>query len=219
MSSYCVPDFDPDSDVIKQLYEQMNEQVGLAAYVTDIKESWQVLLIMGFGSFVITLIYLFLLKWITKPLLYVSLFMIFILGLLCGYFAWMKADDYEGQPDNQKFAKGVAIAIWIITAIYVFFVCCQWSNIALGASIMEAAGEFVSTNSRIGLLPIVAYVLCIPVTAWWSASSVMLYSIGEPTFEDKSFIATIVWESQTNYMFWFFLFGFFWIIAFIIALE
>ena len=173
---------------------------------------------MGFGSFVITMIYLFLLRWITKPLLYVSLFLIFILGLLVGYFAWIKQNDYEDGTNNQKFAQGIAILIWVLTAIYVFFVCCQWSNIALGASIMEAAGDFVSSNSRIGFLPIIAYIICVPVSAWWAASSVMLYSIGEPTFKEESFLAEIVWESSTNYMFWYFLFGFFWLIAFVIAI-
>jgi len=37
---------------------------------------------MGFVSFIITLIYMALLKWITKPILYVSLFLIFIFGAL-----------------------------------------------------------------------------------------------------------------------------------------
>lgn len=35
---------------------------------------------MGLASMVITLIYMFLLKWITKPILYVSLFLILIFG-------------------------------------------------------------------------------------------------------------------------------------------
>mmetsp|Transcript_29339 Transcript_29339/g.44209 ORF Transcript_29339/g.44209 Transcript_29339/m.44209 type:complete len:428 (+) Transcript_29339:627-1910(+) len=176
---------------------------------------------MGFASFVITLLYLFLLRWITKPLLYTSLFLIFVLGLMVGYFAWLKQDDYqlEEEAQNKQFAKGIAILIWVLTAIYTLFVCCQWSNIALGASIMEAAGEFVSSNSHIGLLPIVTYILCIPVAAWWAASAVYLYSIGTVKYEDSSFIATIEWEDQTTYLFWFFLFGLFWIIAFIVAVE
>lgn len=35
---------------------------------------------MGIASMFITLIYMFLLKWITKPILYVSLFLILIFG-------------------------------------------------------------------------------------------------------------------------------------------
>jgi hypothetical protein len=50
--------------------------------MVDLQESWKLILLMSFMSFIITVIYMFLLKWITKPVLYVSLFLIFIFGAL-----------------------------------------------------------------------------------------------------------------------------------------
>jgi hypothetical protein len=44
-------------------------------------------------------------------------------------------------------------------------------------------------------------------------------SIGTPTFEEKSFIATIVYEDATKYMGLYMLFGLFWLLAFMIACE
>ena len=60
----------------------------------DLKESWKLILLMGFASMFITLIYLFLLRWITKPLLYVSLFLIFIFGVLVTVWCFRKMGEY-----------------------------------------------------------------------------------------------------------------------------
>lgn len=75
-----------------------------------------------------------------------------------------------------------AIVAAIITFLYVIFLCCNWKNIAIGADIMAAAGDFVSTCPRITLVPIFCYILCLPVVAWYAATNVYLYSTGEPKF-------------------------------------
>ena len=82
---------------------------------------------------------------------------------------------------------------------------------------MKAASDFVTQNTRIALLPIVVYIITIPIALWWTASAVYLMSIGEPFQEEDSFIATIKYESATKYMGLFLLFGLFWILAFMIA--
>lgn len=112
-----------------------------------------------------------------------------------------------------------AIGSWVIGFIYLVFICCCWKNIALGAAIMESASEFVSSNLRIILLPVIAYIVCVPFFAYWVVTAVHLYSIGEPEFEDNSPIANIVWSDKTRYMIWFFLFGLLWCVAFVICLS
>lgn len=98
-------------------------------------------------------------------------------------------------------------------------VCCCWKNISLGASIMECASEFVAQNLRIVALPVVSYLIVIPVFIIWTGCAIYLYSIGTPMFAPNSFIATIEWKKETEYMFWFYLFGLLWIIAFIICVQ
>jgi hypothetical protein len=46
-----------------------------------------------------------------------------------------------------------------------------------------------------------------------------LYSVGEPTFQENSFIANIEWKDETKYMFWFYVFGLLWVMAFIICVQ
>jgi hypothetical protein len=56
----------------------------MAKHMVDLAQSWQVLAGMAFGSLVITIIYIILLRWITRILLYTSLFGILLFG---GLFA------------------------------------------------------------------------------------------------------------------------------------
>lgn len=50
--------------------------------------------------FVIAIIYIFLLKWITKPLLYISMVVILVALIALGGFAWMKRTEYD--PVDEK---------------------------------------------------------------------------------------------------------------------
>lgn len=63
------------------------------------------------------------------------------------------------------------------------------------------------------------YVALLPVTAIWMVSTTYLMSIGKPEFVEGSFVAKIVYETHIEYVFWVYLFGFFWVVAFILAIE
>lgn len=84
---------------------------------------------------------------------------------------------------------------------------------------MEAASEFVSSNLRVVLLPILSYIFAIIFFAYWTVTAVYVYSIGTAEFKENSFIANIAWEKSNNYVMWYFLFGLFWVVAFLICLQ
>ena len=107
----------------------------------------------------------------------------------------------------------------VLTALYLIFVCCQWKNIQIGAAIMDAAGHFLATNPHIALVPLIIYALILPVVAWYAAVNVFLYSCGTPYHEERSMFAKLQETQETYAMFWIFMFGFFWIVAFLIAIQ
>jgi hypothetical protein len=147
---------------------------------------------MGIVTLIVTLVYIWILKCFTKPLLYTSLFLIFVLGVGSGYYAYSQTMVIEDKESNDyKVALGGSILIWVVVLLYTIFICCFWKSIALGASIMEAASEFITENKRIMVLPLVAYVLCLPIIAWWTATSIWIYGMGTPYFSELSFIAKI----------------------------
>jgi hypothetical protein len=86
---YCIPRTDKAEAIIKEMYKELDESIGgFGSYINDIKDAWLVLVVMSFVAFIVTLGYVWLLKYFTKPLLYSSLIMIFLLGIGTGIYAW-----------------------------------------------------------------------------------------------------------------------------------
>jgi len=54
-------------------------------------------------TIVISIIYVFLLKWITKPLLYVSMFVIFVAFVLLGGYCYLHMEEYAGDPESENY--------------------------------------------------------------------------------------------------------------------
>lgn len=92
----------------------------------------------------------------------------------------MKRAEYDPvtQKKNHDYATVGAGVAWAIAVIYFCFMCCCWRNISLGATIMEAASEFVSGNLRIVALPLISYVISLAFFAYWTVTAVYVYSIG-----------------------------------------
>jgi len=205
----------------------------------ELAEVYDGLIYMGLMSVVIALLYIFLLRWMTKPLLYISILVIMICFVVFAYFCYTESQNYKKAEDElyeQKW-KGVepkpemeysnnyfysfygAIVLGVLAVVYALCICCCWNNIALGASIMETASEFVSETLRVLLIPPLAYIICMVFLTFWLYTAVHLYSIGEPEFRENQFIANIKWTDQQFYIMWYYLFGLFWVTAFFICLQ
>lgn len=93
---FCIPTQDELEDKGKEaltaIYTQLSKSMGnMTRYINDVTISWKIILVCGFISFFITLIYLYLLRWITKPILYISLFLVFIFGALITFWCYNRA--------------------------------------------------------------------------------------------------------------------------------
>lgn len=178
------------------------------------------MLMMAIFALIATIGYIWILKFATKPLLYSSLILIFLLGCGTGIYASSQADAFENKNSKEyAAAKAGSYVIWAIVALYCFFICCNWKAISLGASIMETASEFIVENKNIIYVPVIAYVTCLPIIIWWTASAVFIYGLGRPVFNEKTFVAELEGTESSDYMFNYFVFGLFWILSFIMAMQ
>lgn len=221
MKTYCVPTAADSKKVGKQLFQAMDDQFNVGQYLSDVGDASNGLAIMMLVTLIIAIIYIFLLKWFVKPILYTSMVLILAFLVLLGGWCFMKRSQFDpvSEKKNYQYATIGAIVSWIIAFIYLCFICCCAKNIALGASIMQAASAFVGQNLRVLFLPVIAYVISFVFLMFWILTAVHIYSIGEPEFKSTSPIANIKWDKTTRYAMWFFLFGLFWVVAFIICLQ
>lgn len=89
---FCLPDAEFIKTRATQLAKAMSDAMGnFARYTNDVIISYPLVCIMAFVSLLITVAYLYLLKCITKPILYTSLFLVFILGCLITAWCFKKA--------------------------------------------------------------------------------------------------------------------------------
>lgn len=97
---YCLPEGDDVKDMLKAMYQSMNDKFNIGQYMADLQACWKGMAIMCVVTLVIAIVYIFLLKWITKPLLYVSMLLILVFFILLGGWCWIKRSQYD--PENEK---------------------------------------------------------------------------------------------------------------------
>jgi hypothetical protein len=198
---------------------------GFGSYISDIGKAKVPLIIMAFVVIVITFVYIQLLQCITKPILYGSLLGIFVMLAAATYASYDnltkfdKDDPLVKDSTDYKFAMAILVIMGILTVLYIVLICCLWSAISLGASVLETASDYISDNRSITILPFAAYLLCAPITLWWTVTAVYIYGLGEPVFAEMAFVADMQSSNESMGMFLYEMFGFFWIVAFIIAVQ
>lgn len=143
---YCMPDKEALKKGYSTIMAAMSSNSAFTSSMNDIQLCWKVVLGMCVATILIAMIYVFLLKWIVKPVLYVSMVLILALFVLFGFWSFMKRSDYDPttQKKNYDYATAGAGVGWGLAFLYACFMCCCWKNISLGASIMEAASDFVA---------------------------------------------------------------------------
>lgn len=172
---------------------------------------------MIFISVTLCLLYLFLLRCVAKPLLYVSFVMIFLLLLGGGFYVYFMAYKYVDGDTTQKTMRGMGILLWILSGIYLIILCCCWTRIQLGTAIVEAASDFVRSTPQVFMVPLIFFFIIASWSIFWIISAIYVYSVGEAEKSDTVPLANIRWNNTTRYVWIYHLFGLFWISAFIIG--
>ena len=99
----CIPSGMTEPETYEKVYKALMNfiNVGFGSYINDIADAWVVLAIMAVAVVLITFLYIQLLQWITKPILYGSLLMITLLLALCTYFTYDNTTKFEsGTTDH-----------------------------------------------------------------------------------------------------------------------
>jgi hypothetical protein len=214
LNRYCLPNIDKAKEAMLNIIADGD----LGRYMSDLATTWWVLLVLAGVSMVLGFIYLVLLRLFAKPLLYISIVM--ILGLLIGggFYVFFLGSTYEAGDQTRNAMHGMGILLWIISGLYFLILCCCWSRIKLGASIIEAASDFVANTPSIFFVPLLFFFIVGIWVVFWVISAVFVYSVGDATKSATNPIfADMKWNNTTRQVWIYHLFGLFWISAFIIG--
>jgi hypothetical protein len=207
-------------DSLKNYTEKLLNQTEngkLGKYMGDLGTCWWLFLAMLGVSAVISLIYLFLLRCIAKPLLYISFVLVLLALVGSGAYVFGQNLKYEEGDKTKKLMMGMGILLWIIAGIYLIILLCCCSRIRLGVAILEATSDFVRNTMSVFFVPLIFFFVIAIWVCWWVISAIYVYSSGTAKRSAVGFYADIEWNDTTRYVWLYHVFGLFWISAFIIG--
>jgi len=203
----------------------------LEQWISDIRQTWQVL-VASFGvAFLLGLVYMVLLKYCSGVLTWTAI-LAFIGGTaILGWQFYQKAEDSEAVNDSTTDAndddsslsntitteRAVAYLSWFVSIFTVLAVLCLFNRIRLAIAIIKAAADYVKeTPSAMLLPPVTVIVLCI-FYGYWGVTSVYLVSSGDATKIEDTAFGTFEFDKTLQRLLIYHLFGLLWFNAFVIA--
>jgi len=141
-------------------------------------------------------------------------FLSFVIG---GYFARDYALSMPEEDTYNTWIEYGAYALWALGGIFLCCVCCCWGAIKVAVAVYKTTAQYVRANLRIFLLPLFAWIFQVVWGLVWMFCAIYVFSVGEPEAREDpwSFLTHVKWSDTTRYIFWYQIFGLFWIAAFI----
>jgi len=208
----------PNAEGAKKFFQSAaTDKIG--EYLSDLYSAWKVFLIAVALSFVFSLVYMVVLRCCAKLLMWVTFLAFFVLLAVIGYFFYAKSVETVNDGDKLNY-QVLAVIFWVIDFILILVILCIYDDIQLALTVIETSGHFVCSNMTVLFVPIVTIVVTVGFLAYWIATVVFIYSMGE--FNDKEYSGTplpnVVWDDATRNLWYYHLFGLFWVLAFFLAL-
>ena len=188
--------------------------------MADVYKAWWTFLVAIGVAFIYCFLYMWLIKCCASVMVWTSLILIALLIGAGGYYLFNRKDKYESDSDNYKTNLYAAYGTWGFLGLYILCMLCCCNRIRLAVAIMEATADFVASNLRVFILPIISFFVIIVFFAWWVVTALFVYSVGEPaigTGVTANYLPNIVWDQNTRYIWLYHVFGCLWFIWFIVG--
>jgi hypothetical protein len=148
-----------------------------------------------------------------------SLFLSLIIVTAAGFYTYFIARPmYDPTVQTYKTLEITSYVLWGIAALILFSVMCCFNAIQIGIAVFQTTCDYVRANMHVFLLPAIASVCQVLFSAIWLSAAIFIFSVGAPEpRENYPFVTEVKWTTETRIIMFYFVFGFFWINAFIIG--
>jgi len=85
----CVPDIKSGLETLGKVAEKMGQADNFTTLLVNATKTWKLIIYMSIAAWIITLIYVFVLQYIAKPILYISVLLLLVLLVGAGGYVWM----------------------------------------------------------------------------------------------------------------------------------
>jgi hypothetical protein len=183
--------------------------------------SWPIYLIAIFTTFIVTLIYLFLVRSFAGPIIWLSL-IAGIGGIIAGgfYLNNYAKTAYDDGSSKKTWVTWGSYACWGIAGLFTLFVLCLFNSIQIAAAIMKTSAVFIAHNMRTVIVPFLAFIFTGAFLSLWVVDAAYLSSSGDivpSSTKPGTQYRQLVWDDTLRYMMIYLFFGLLWIAAMIIS--
>jgi hypothetical protein len=189
----CIPTQSAGATVVNAFWEQLGRIDTIQQIFADFRHVWKVMLYILAGAFGVTLLLMFLMRYIVAPLVYSILFLGWIgMGILTYFlFAtwrqlqsdWDNTPDdsrYDGDERNLLFFKITMIISLILFVIATIVLLAMRERIRIAVNIMKEASIAIASMPQIFLSPVLTYFFLLLLFAYWLAVFMYLATAGTP---------------------------------------
>jgi hypothetical protein len=148
--------------------------------VDDIINTWPIYIIALFSTFIVTIIYLFLVRNFAGPIIWLSI----IAGIAGMIGAGVYLNNYaktaydDGSTKKTWMTYG-SYACWGLAGLFPLFFLCLFNNIRIAAAVMKTSAVFIAHNMRTIIVPFFAFVFTAALLALWVVDAAYLSSSGK----------------------------------------
>ncbi len=174
----------------------------------------------------ITFVYIILMHYCAFWLSWISVGLIQVSLVAIGYFAWdyrrdQIAEDASYEDESMAtYLSWITWLSWIFAGIYYIVIICSFQSLRVAVAVIQTASSFVADSKRLIFVPVMYFGIAVICCLMFVAGAVCVASIGDIQVDNAAYQSkSIEWSSQTEYMFYFMIFGFFWVLAFIMAVN
>ena len=193
----------------------------LINWISDIFVTKWVIFSSVIWSFIISMFFLLFLRCCAGLLVFLILVVIFVGLIIISIILRIKMNEYEEKEDDSK-AKLFCVLFWVcvvIAVIWLLFVLIMCNRIRLSIALIQISAKYINSNFSVLFIPFLFFILTIGWLVYWVVLTVYLYSSGDFDREHSKIFATFKWKYHINYLFWYHLFSFFYILAILSALS
>lgn len=181
-----------------------------------------------FGSVFIAIFFAFLyIKFMDLCALQCAWLSVFVVGLGfigSGTWCWilrnqgLEKGTFAADSSTSDYLFWGAIILWVVSALYVCCLVCNQKALRVSIRIIEVAGDFVADTKRVMFVPVGFFFVAIITSFAWLYGYICITSIGTITIENQlSQEKDVAYGATVSNMLWIMIFGYFWIMAFILA--
>jgi solute carrier family 44 (choline transporter-like protein), member 1 len=190
-------------EFLTYMYKEAFGDSGQAVFA-DIFASSNVLLWSCLSALVLGYLFLFVIRCIGGLIIYVFLLVLLACLGFGGLYVKMDADSRDDADSYKQYMYYGAYTLWGLAGIEALCVCCCWSAIKIAIAVYKTTAQYVASNLRILLLPLLSWVALVLWFAVWTVCALYVGSVGTVApREGLPFLSEVAWDENTRYVFWY----------------